>query len=294
MAYAALGTADDSPWTVELDTPTGPGAAQAWEKSVRESLEKIAPQRGGDVWGVLLCVPGIVDESAGKVLFSPNIHWSEGIDFRAMLRGITNVPVEMVQEIRSLALGQLATSPAQRDFLLVDFGHGVGGAAVVGGTLYPGTLPLVGELGHTPVLENDRPCGCGSIGCMETLLSRRGLFASVIEHDAAHGNAVAKYSWTIVEEHVRRHGLEAWLKRSLKAGAASIAGAMNVLGVGRVVITGSLSDLTQEVRAFFADEIRKGAMWAKFGDLAIEFQPRRRTRGLISVGIDRLVVGYER
>ena len=290
MAYAALGTSVDTPWAIEIETP---GSAKEWESAVQEAWEQLIPRRGGDVWGVLLCVPGIVDEASGKVLFSPNVHWSEGVDFRAMLRGLTNVPVELVQEIRSLALGQLAASSTQKDFLLVDFGHGVGGAAVIGGNLFTGSLPLGCELGHTPVLDNARACGCGSVGCMETLLSRRGLFTSVQE-TAGKAMAGMKYSWNLVEEYIQKHELEPWLRRSLQAGAASIAEAMNVLGVGRVVITGTFSTLPEPVREYLAAEIRKGAMWGKFGEVSIEYEERRRMRGVICVGIERLIVRFVR
>jgi len=290
ISFAPLGTSVDTPWAVEMETP---GSAREWEQAVGAAITKLLPRRVSDVWGVMMSVPGIVDEAEGRVLFSPNVHWSEGVDFPRMLRGMIAVPVEMVQEIRALALGQMAAAPMQKDFLLVDFGHGVGGASVINGALYPGALPLVGELGHTPVLDNRRACGCGSIGCMETLLSRRGFFQSIQEH----GNKKAaggKYSWGMVEQHITERGLEPWLMHSLQAGAASIAGAMNVLGVGRVVITGALNSLPETVKDFLGEEIRKGAMWGKFGAVAIDFAPRRRMRGLISVGIERLVVGFER
>ena len=290
VSLAPLGISVDTPWAVEMDTP---GSAKEWERGLHAAIEKLLPRRVSDVWGVLMSVPGIVDETLGQVLFSPNVHWSEGVDFRRMLRDMIDVPVEMVQEIRALALGQIAAAPMQKDFLLADFGHGVGGASVVNGALYPGALPLVGELGHTPVLDNRRPCGCGSIGCVETLLSRRGFFLSIQEHGNRRATA-GKYAWSTVEQHIQERGLEPWLKHSLQAGAASIAGAMNVLGLGRVVITGALNTLPEAVRAYFAEEIRAGVMWGKFGDVAIDFAPRRRMRGLINVGIERLVVGLER
>jgi predicted NBD/HSP70 family sugar kinase len=284
-----------------------PGSAAEWEAAIRRSLEKILPKpRRGEgsslaslaasgCWGVLLSVPGIVDEAQGRVLFSPNIHWSEGVDFRRIFQDMTHLPIEIVQEIRALALGQLAAAPRQRDFLLVDFGHGVGGASIVGGALYPGALPLVGELGHTPVVGNDRRCGCGTVGCLETLLSRRGLFQSIQEHCAGGGGSVVgKYVWTVVEQHVHKQGIEPWLAKGLCAGAVIVAGAMNVLGLGRVVITGTFDTLPTYVRSIFAEEIRKATLWAKFGEVSIEFAPRRRMCGLISVGIERFVVNASR
>ena len=230
------------------------------------------------MWGVLLCVPGIVDEAPGKVLFSPNVHWSEGVDFRTMLRGMTNVPVEMVQEIRSLALGQLASSPKQKDFLLVDFGNGVGGAAVIWGDFVYRGVPLVCELGHTPVLDNQRVCGCGSVGCMETLLSRRGLFASVQEHagQADGGGEIfvgARGSVYPAE------------------GAGAVAAAEPAGGCGQhqrgdeCAGRGPRGDHGDDVQAAGIGAgvpgggDKAGAMWGKFGEVTIEFEERRRMRG---------------
>ena len=62
----------------------------------------------------------------------------------------------------------------------------LGGAAIISGRLYTSPLPLSVELGHTPVLGNRRKCGCGAFGCVETLISKRGLIRSYAsEHQSA-------------------------------------------------------------------------------------------------------------
>jgi predicted NBD/HSP70 family sugar kinase len=148
---------------------------------------------------------------------------------------------------------------------------------------------MTGELGHVPVLDNDRICGCGAKGCLETLVSRQGLFLSMQESLGKRA-AANRYSWDAVQQHVAEHGLEPWLKRTLQISGASIAGAMNILGLSSAVVTGVLSDLTDDVRVYLGGEIRRAAMWGKFGDVSVTFAPRRRMRGLVSVGIDRLLV----
>ena len=125
----------------------------------------------------MLSVPGLVDEAANRILFSPNIHWTERADLAAS-PGASGVPVLLVQEERALALGHHLANPDCDDFLLVDFGEGVGGAIMVEGKPLYNPLPISGEIGHTPVPGNGRPCGCGAIGCMETLISMRGLLDS--------------------------------------------------------------------------------------------------------------------
>ena len=288
ISFAPLGTAVDMQWEEEFETPD---TAAEWDAAFRAAWARIAVSHGpgpqAQVWGVVVSMPGVVDEDHGKVLFSPNVHWSEGVDFKKMIGTTIDAPVEIVHEIHAVALGQLAALPTQKDFLIVDFGHGVGGAAVLGGGLYQGSLPLSLELGQNIVIGNDRVCGCGAIGCVETLLSRRGLFASIAEQ---LGKRSMRYSWSIVEKHLAQNGLEPWLRKSLQAGGAAIAGALNILGLGRVVITGVTEKMPDEIKAYLAAEIRKAAMWAKFGEVEIEYAPRRRMRGLISVGIERLVV----
>jgi predicted NBD/HSP70 family sugar kinase len=191
----------------------------------------------------------------------------------------------LVQEERALALGHHLANPECEDFLLVDFGEGVGGAIIVGGRPLANPLPISGEIGHTPVLGNQRRCGCGATGCMETLVSLRGLLESF--GAAQRGK---KSSWADLREYVSCNGIPAWLAQSLDAAAVSIAGALNVLGLRRVVITGSLTELPSTVLTHLSQAIQNGSMWAKFGTVDCVAATRRRTAGLVAIGIDRLIV----
>ena len=256
--------------------------ARVWEKQLRAAAKAIG---GQDFLGVLLSVPGIVDETTNRILFSPNIHWTEQADLAQIVRGIWNVPVLLVQEERALALGHHLAHPDCEDFLLVDFGEGVGGAIIVDGKPLANPLPISGEIGHTPVLDNARQCGCGAIGCMETLVSLRGLLESFTA--ATQGK---KKSWAQLRDHITENGIEPWLAHSLDAAATAIAGSLNVLGLRRVVITGSLTELPVSVLAHLSRAVQNGSMWAKFGQVECVAAPRRRTAGLIAVGLDRLIV----
>src|SRR5262249_3127986 len=89
--------------------------------------------------------------------------------------------------------------------------------------------------------------------------------------------------------HVKEHGLEPWLKNSLKATANVIAGALNVLGLHRIVVTGFLTELPGAVQ-FLGTEITTGALWARFGRIKCQPAPRRRAAGLVGAGLDRLVL----
>lgn len=269
----------DDNWAV--DFPTAP-TPEGWMAQLSKTAAALPAQ---SLWGVLISVPGIVDESNGKVLFSPNLHWTERFDMVPSLQRVWPVPALLVQEIHALALGQLAADPACEDFLLVDFGQGVGGAVVLGGKLFHGALPLSGELGHTPAFGNARPCGCGAVGCIETLMSRRGLLESFA---SACPGAVRE--WDVFTSYVREQGVSPWLAKSLDVMGGIVAGALNALGLKRVIITGSLTELPGCVVEHLRGSVRRGAMWARFGEVICQSAPRHRSAGLVAAGVDRILV----
>jgi predicted NBD/HSP70 family sugar kinase len=281
-------------WRWSFPTPKSP---EAWVKKLKSvALEE--PR--GQLWGALVSVPGIVDEPQGNVLFSPNLHWLEKTNLPQLVREAWNLPVLLVQEIRALALGHLTAEPGGEDFLLVDFGQGVGGAIVQDGKLYSHPMPLSGEFGHTPVVGNTRRCGCGAIGCLETLVSERGLLESFATSSAARshgrreparggGSTARQPLWKDLVVSVKERGIEPWLSETLDATARIIAGALNVLGIHRVIVTGRLCELAGCID-YLAAGINKGAMWGRFGHVTCQAAPHRRAAGLVAAGIDRLIL----
>ena len=283
LAGLTLAAADEDRWPVSFELKgTDSNPAKLWEKNLRQAAKTLGAEQ---FLGVILSVPGVVDEAAGRVLFSPNLHWTEKTDLKAMVRRIWDVPVMLVQEERALAQGHHLAEPECEDFLLVDIGEGVGGAIIVEGKPFSNPLPISGELGHTPVPGNVRRCGCGAVGCIETLVSVRGLLESF-----AAAVPAAEKTWSGLCEYVAQHGLKPWLAQSLDPAAAAIAGALNVLGLRRVVVTGSLTEMPATVMQYLSHAVQNGAMWARFGDVECVCAPRRRTAGMVAVGIDRLIV----
>lgn len=279
LAPLPLGVSADDHWTLHIPTPD---SAKAWRQQLQKAAAKLKHKQ---YWGVLVSVPGIVDEKNCRVLFSPNLHWTESANLTELLKSVWEAPVILMQEERALALGHQAVHPGSDGFLLVDFGDGVGGTIVIDGKLYTNPLPLSGELGHTPVRGNKRSCGCGATGCLETLISTRGLLQSFAEHSPAEPNTLPALAKQIAE-----HGLMDWLVDSLDSAAAIIAGALNVLGLRRLIVTGTLVDLPPVALQHLADAASHGSLWGRFGKVHVEGAPRRRIAGLVSVGIDRLVV----
>jgi predicted NBD/HSP70 family sugar kinase len=279
LALLAVGQIEEGEWPVKFRTPN---SAEEWVRQVEKAAEKLP---AGKLWGVVLSVPGIVNELTGRILFSPNLRWTAEVDLPQLLREVFEVPVELVQEERALALGQQVADAGADDFLLVDFGDGVGGAIISNGKLFAPTVPLSGELGHTPVPGNQRACGCGAVGCIETLVSRRGLLQSLAE-----AGEPSPHHWPGLLRRLEEGGVPYWLKPGLDAMAVIIAGALNVLGIRRVIITGTLTECPAAVTDYLSRAVISGAMWARFGQVECQAMPRRRMVGLVTVGLDRIIL----
>ena len=277
LAVLPIAIPAEDTWQAEFPTPASP---DAWLRQLSKLWE---PYRDKKLKAVI-SLPGVVDERTGKVYLSPNVRWLEKAELSAGLREIFGDELVFKQEIRLLALGQLAAEPESGDFLLVDSGNGVGAAAVIGGKLFGGSVPLSGEIGHVAVPGNNRRCGCGAIGCLETLISRAGLLASASEHGQSK-------SWPKFLNDLADRPLPKWLMQSLESTSVDIAAALNLMGLKQVVLTGAFRELPANCVEYISDAVRRHAMWARFGDILIRTAPRRRQAGVVSVALDSMLLG---
>ena len=268
-------------WEVQFKTPT---SADAWQEKVAQSAEKIQVKRP---WAVMVSTPGVVDERAGRVLLSPNLHWSEHADLPWILRQIWSAPVGLVQEVRALALGELGARPDGDDFIMVDIADGVGGALMLGGRIYQGALPMSGEIGHTPIPGNNRLCGCGGRGCLETLASQRGMIQSLRE--AKGYPATQNLTFADVVKATERE-LPPWMRATFDAIATCVSAALNLYGVRRVVMVGRITELPPPATDYLIGVIQRASMWSRFDAVAVTLAPKRIARGLVIAGIHRFVM----
>lgn len=274
--------------------PVAPPPSDRWEQTLLtpRSLRAWASALRGATKGTLepsiraaiVSVPGVVNDATGESILSPNIDWLEGQNILHVVRDALELPVFAVQEIRCLALGHSTIDRTADSFLLVDFGTGIGSAAVLDGRLMQGRLPMGGELGHTPVVGNTLPCGCGGTGCLETLVGRDALLRTL-------GIETADWypTWIEAARSLTPRTLPRRFREALEAAATGIAGALNVLGLDRVIVTGFLGDLPEPVIGLLGERIEAAAIAGRFGQVKTTVAPRRRLAGLARVGIDHVI-----
>jgi len=120
-------------------------------------------------------VPGLVDVDAGETRFLPNMegNW-KGVPVRSRLQAALGCPIHILNDARAATLGELVFGHGRQgveSLALFTLGTGVGGGIVLDGKLRLGPLGAAGEIGHMCVQADGPWCGCGSRGCLETLVS---------------------------------------------------------------------------------------------------------------------------
>ena len=148
-------------------------------------------RRGGDrLAGVVVAVPGLVENATGVVRLAPNLGWRDVPLIAELGRRVDldGVPVRLDNEANLAALGELWCSgrlgpdgAPLESFLLVSGEIGVGAGIVLEGRLFRGLRGFSGEIGHLPLSPDGPPCHCGGRGCLEqyagqgAILRRAGL-----------------------------------------------------------------------------------------------------------------------
>ena len=164
---------------------------------VREAVAAV-DARGGQLAGVTLAVPGLVEGETGDLKLAPNLGWGElsvAQEMRARL-GEPTYPLHVDNEANLAALAAYAElrrtedGPAGgdgkggvQDLVLLTGAVGVGGGVVAGGHLLRGGRGYSGEVGHMPVAPPGRTCGCGRTGCWETVVGLTALLHRATDRD---------------------------------------------------------------------------------------------------------------
>ena len=144
---------------------------------VVESIEKKRAERGGNIKGIGIGIPGPVTDD-GIVLKCANLGWDvfSVKNTIADLTGVGNVKVGNDANIAALGEMWKGGGRGYDSIVMVTLGTGVGGGIIHKGKILTGSRGAGGEIGHMKVEPEEKEnCGCGSKGCLEQYASATGI-----------------------------------------------------------------------------------------------------------------------
>jgi glucokinase len=123
----------------------------------------------------------------GCIENAANMPWKGVVPLAALLQDQLGMAVAVANDAHITALGEKAYGSAHgmKDFIVISISHGgLGSCIFTNGQPHLGVNGFAGEVGHTCVEVDGRPCGCGRKGCLETYVSDRGLVKTAEEEIA--------------------------------------------------------------------------------------------------------------
>jgi predicted NBD/HSP70 family sugar kinase len=123
--------------------------------------------------GIGVSLPGRVDLATQRLVFAPNLAWSD-VDLRTPLERATGLPVDLENAANACALAEIwfgRHTEGIRNLVALTVSEGIGGGIVLNGQLVRGSSGVAGEVGHITLVEGGLECRCGNRGCWEMYAS---------------------------------------------------------------------------------------------------------------------------
>lgn len=144
---------------------------------VRRVVEE-SPYSWEQLAGVGAGVAGFTNVRDGIIVMAPNIGFKD-VPIRAILEERLGKPVKIDNDANVAALGEAWSGAGAgiENCVCYTLGTGVGGGIIINGRIYQGFSGMAGEIGHIDVVPDLEAiqCGCGKVGCLETVSSATGI-----------------------------------------------------------------------------------------------------------------------
>jgi predicted NBD/HSP70 family sugar kinase len=177
VAATALDLAGRTVLQQRQPLPSGQSPLERVTGLATESLRSLR-EKGCDVLGVAVAVPGLVDHDNGHVVTAPNLDWHD-VPLAQLLatslpEGLlpAGCPLRIDNDANEAAVAETAWGAARgcSPVLYLTGTVGLGAGLVVEGTVQRGASGFAGEVGHTPIGGSSLRCACGRLGCWETVV----------------------------------------------------------------------------------------------------------------------------
>lgn len=127
----------------------------------------------GQAAAIGIGIPGLVNRKTNRIEVMPNLPNLSDRDILAELSQATGLPIILDNDANAAAYAELQVGAARgrRDVFFVTLGTGIGAGLIINGQIFRGAAGFAGEFGHMTIDPEGIECGCGNIGCLETIAS---------------------------------------------------------------------------------------------------------------------------
>ena len=229
-----------------------------------------AHRAAGKCNGIGLVVPGMVEQTTGRVLNAPQLGWRD-VDIRDDLADATGLAVQIENAPIACALAQMwlgqRGGDAPRDFAYVTVSDGVGAGIVMNGEVVRGHNTPAGEFGHVAVDPRGPKCLCGARGCLEAYTSNLATLSRYLGHpfSPTETRRMLQESGVTIEDVIsracagERRAVSA-LEETARHLGGGLAVIINTLNPAQIFVGGEITEAWDQLAPVMTSVIRERAL----------------------------------
>ena len=235
----------------------------------------------GRLAGAALAFPGLVDRDGRTILRAPNLdHWEGAAPAELWhLDGrYADIALRTANDIDCSAITVLREQPGS-SFIYITGEVGIGAAISLDGRLLTGRHGWASELGHVCVDPRGERCGCGAVGCLETVAGSRAILRR-----AGHPDFDSLLA-SLTEGDPRSRAV---VERVAEALGIALGSALNLLDVTTVNLGGHLGLLEPQLRDPLQRTLGERVLWAGYSEIEIAVIDEAPLRAAVGAGMAAL------
>lgn len=185
--------------------------------------------------------PGFFTGDSGILIASPNLPNLTHVNLSGRLSAELKLPVLVQNDALCAAIGEqrFGAGKEHANLFHITLGTGIGGGLILNGEPYSGEGGMAMEVGHLCVERSNSAtsCGCGNIGCLETVASASAVAKRYRETTGTRASAEEIYGYASNGDSDAKRVIE-------EAGSylgIAIAEAIKLLDIRTVTISGGLT-----------------------------------------------------
>ncbi|MGE3288431.1 MAG: ROK family protein [Pseudonocardia sp.] len=251
---------------LRVDVTLGPATVLDAVAAELATLRRDTGTGDDAVRGVAVSIPGPVDRARGCSVRAPAMPGWDGVPLADHL-ALAGRPLVVENDVNALAVAEHHTlrDAGVEDLLLVKISTGIGAGLISGGRLQRGADGASGEIGHTAVSDGDGiACRCGGTGCLEAVAGGPALVG------ALSGRGVSTLAGVVELARRGDHEAVSLVRDAGRHLGEVLAGAVNLLNPGVVVLAGDLADAFEPLVAGVREQVYRHASASVTRRLRIE------------------------
>ncbi|MDR2405627.1 MAG: ROK family protein [Deltaproteobacteria bacterium] len=258
------------------------------EAPTPEKLIRLISKRLKELWleagankrpkALAIGAPGWIKPKEGIVVMAPNIPGWKDIPITRLMSQALDIPAVLENDANLYALGEWLSGAGKGfdNVIVITLGTGVGGGLILGGRLWNGSFTSAAEIGHIPIGGNQRLCGCGRVGCLETVASALGVANVARERLLAGEKTIYTGKGEDLNSEIMMDlasrgdslSLSAFREAGIAMGVV-LSGIFNLLGLEAAVIGGGGAGAFRFLEPSILETLDEHMVTAKIGDIKV-------------------------